>query len=155
MRSTTWPFAQWNLVLAHLQHSKFNIVVAQLHAWLHNCMRTKTFALCRNFLEGRLLRTEPKTKVPHRCTWPFTPGGPRHSSSVSRHTSSVSVRVSEPLSSHWLTTTRSLRDEVEYEAGNNTDIPLRNDSTSHCNVIFHAGLLWSTKSLTFTSLACR
>ena len=22
-RGTTWPFAQWNLTLAHLQHSKF------------------------------------------------------------------------------------------------------------------------------------
>jgi len=25
LRSTTRPFAQWNLILAHLQHYKFNI----------------------------------------------------------------------------------------------------------------------------------
>jgi len=55
LRSTTRPFAQWNLILAHLQYHKFNIV--DIHrtalyrlkrftgcasAWLSTFMLTKT-----------------------------------------------------------------------------------------------------------------
>ena len=33
LRSTTRPFAQWNLILAHLQHSKFNILYILHGPW--------------------------------------------------------------------------------------------------------------------------
>ena len=61
LRSTTKPSTQWNIILAHMKHSKFNNVYI-LHCLkaslvvclrLRNCMRSKTkiFSV-QNFLRG-------------------------------------------------------------------------------------------------------
>jgi len=55
LRGTSKPFAQWNLILAHLQHSKFHILYMYIShrpitawnaslvvsTWLHSCISTK------------------------------------------------------------------------------------------------------------------
>jgi len=68
LHSVTRPFAQWNLILAHLHsklyvvqksHSPFTVghasvvVIAHGYAWLRNCVRTKTnICSVQNFLRG-------------------------------------------------------------------------------------------------------
>jgi len=68
---TTKPFVQWNLILAHLQHSEFNIVYISrgpcnaspvVHS--HGCAIAysslkETFAQCKIFLEGTLHYAKP------------------------------------------------------------------------------------------------
>jgi len=71
MSSTTRPFAQWNIILTHLQHSKFNIVYishsaftawnASLFVCLQSCAiacaKRPTFSQCKYFLERTLSTT--------------------------------------------------------------------------------------------------
>jgi len=68
LRGTTRPFAQLNLILAHLQHSKFHIVyiakafgnvspVVCLHSCEIECVLKQTFAQRKIFLQGTLLAT--------------------------------------------------------------------------------------------------
>ena len=64
MRRTTRAFAQWNLILAHVQHSKFDIVyritlskrfAGCISTELWNCMRTKiNICSMQNFLTGNI-----------------------------------------------------------------------------------------------------
>ena len=69
MRSATRPFARWNLIFAHSQHSKFYIVyilhspcnardaslVVCLYGCTIACALKQIFAKCKIFLEGTLL----------------------------------------------------------------------------------------------------
>ena len=83
MRRTTSAFALWNLILAHLQHSKFNIVGIShspvniwnasqfvcLHGWAISC--ALIFAQLENFLDGTLPRAIPRFSRPSQYVGNF------------------------------------------------------------------------------------
>ena len=81
LRSTTRPFVQWNLILTHLQHSKFPIIYIYIYL-LHRSLTTwnaslvvcshgcaiactlkQTSAQCKIFLEGTLLLRQCYNKI--------------------------------------------------------------------------------------------